>query len=675
MTGKISPIILLTAFSMTAVFASTGCGSKKKSDRDARREQIRNNAESKRKELKNIEGEYFGLIQQDSSAGQSVTLKIEIKDIPSAEDGEVDPVMIPTLSGYLRFNYGGTNTGSEEEYIGFGITNGEYNQKTEKLNLVVENDEFKKVVLDLSKQANELEGTWTAPSLSESGDLSLSKSKNSGGSALLGDYPLHELRGEYGGYLVWNADDKFQYAKITLNTALIPPDNFKLSATTRLYFGDWSSAEYLTYSFNQVEFNPITGQVTIRDDGAEISFTGTLSNGEINGEWFTNYSGKMGAANFVRNDFEIEVPDDLDLASPLHGTYYGKLSDTHPEANFPERILFSFVSGEDSSKPRGLSVTGKIRFYIGPYESTEFIEVPFSSVEFNFYTRKLVAKTTDGYNLTVKADVLSGKISGELLYDALGKVGNIDASKGSPSSGGEYVGGEYLGLLKWDGQNAYQYSNLTLITAYDADEGLKISATSKLIFGDWTSLEYLTYKYDNVSFNPTTGQIILKSENADVSFKGYLDDGEITGDWFSDYTGKLGTLIYNKGTPPTPDSSLDRFSAINGSYRGRLTNTNAGSNLPERFMVSFVTGRDPSQPNGIKITGNVRFYLGDFNSQEYVEMDLSEIRFNFFTRELVASTSGEETYTINGFIEPTGISGKLFHDALGEVADYEVEKQ
>ena len=42
----------------------------------------------------------------------------------------------------------------------------------------------------------------------------------------------------------------------------------------------------------------------------------------------------------------------------------------------------------------------------------------------------------------------------------------------------------------------------------------------------------------------------------------------------------------------------------------------------QSLFGSLVSGQDLSQPAGIRISGSIRFYLGDFGSIEYYEMPL-----------------------------------------------------
>ena len=55
---------------------------------------------------------------------------------------------------------------------------------------------------------------------------------------------------------------------------------------------------------------------------------------------------------------------------------------------------------------------------------------------------------------------------------------------------------------------------------------------------------------------------------------------------------------------------------------------------------------------------------------------MSSVRFNFFTRELIAVTEDSDVgvFTIAALVEPNTIVGKLSEDGLGEVANIEVNK-
>ncbi len=396
------------------------CTKNSLSERDERRSQLANAADIKRKELMLVAGNYQGLLTQSSGPNQSVYLKLEIKDIPTPVEGQVDPVMTPILTGYLRFNF--ATGGDASEYIGFAIQKAEFDPNREKLDLVLNHSDYKDLIISLERKDPALKGTWTAPAIAASGNVELHRSDDTGtGSA------IEQLRGEYGGTF-YREDNLYQFGHLTVQTSFQPPEGLKVSATVRLIFGNWDSSEYLTYRFDPVSFNPVSGQIVFKSPNLDVSFTGSWSQGEMVGEWFSSYTGKMGKFHLKKN--LTPAPNSTgSLFEALRGTYQGEVKNTNPQSNLPERALISFVTSQDLSQPSGIKITGNLRFYLGDFGSTEYVELPFTDIQYNFFTRKIVAKTAGDYKLTLKGDVKPKKISGILYSDALGEMADVEVQK------------------------------------------------------------------------------------------------------------------------------------------------------------------------------------------------------------------------------------------------------
>jgi len=396
-----------------------GCAKNSISDRDVRRSQLTNSAEIKRRELMIVAGGYQGLMSQSSGPSQSVFLKLEIKDIPTPVEGQVDPIMMPILTGYMRFNFAQGNDSSE--YIGFAIQKAEFDPNRDKLDLVLTHNDYKDIIVSLERKDSALKGTWTAPSIAASGNLELKKSDTAGpGTA-------EELRGEYGGTLS-REGSLYQFGHLTLQTSFQPPEGLKVSGTIRLIFGDWVSTEYLTYRFDQVQFNPVSGQIVFKNAESDVLLTGHWGQGEITGEWFSSYSGKMGKFRLKKNLTPSNDPSGT-LFEALRGTYQGTIKNTNPDSNLPEQVQISFVTSQDLTQPNGIKVTGNMRLYLGPFGSTEYVELPFTDIQHNFYTQKLVAKTAGEYKLTLKAELKLKTIQGSLFSDGLGEVADVEIKK------------------------------------------------------------------------------------------------------------------------------------------------------------------------------------------------------------------------------------------------------
>jgi len=410
-----------SACSLFLIILSTwlvGCGQTNLSDRDSKREQLKSSAEVKRRELKLVAGEYRGRLTQTSGVEQMVVLKLEIKDIPTAVEGQVDPVPTPVLTGFMRFYFGLNESASE--FIGFGVQKADFDPINGKLDLVVENSDYKQVILSLEKSGAALNGNWTAPGLSTSGSAQLNT--NTAPTASL------PIKGEYAGSFVREGESSYQFAHLTIATNVQPPEGLQVSATLRLICGDWNSTEYLTYRFDSVQFNPISGQIVFRSTPSEIILSGYWSNGQIVGDWSTTFTGRMGKVDLKRA-LSPETPSIGSLFKPLRGTYQGTLRNTHPQSNLPERVMASFVTSQDLTLPNGIRITGNLRFYFGAFGSNEYFELPFTDIQYNFYTRKLVAKTGGDYKMTFKGDVTLSGIVGNLFTDALGEVAAMEVAK------------------------------------------------------------------------------------------------------------------------------------------------------------------------------------------------------------------------------------------------------
>ncbi|MBY0371936.1 hypothetical protein K2X33_14720 [bacterium] len=148
------------------------------SERDIRREQFRMNAESKRQELSIVAGHYQGVLLQKANDGgfleQEVEVDIQIKDIPRQIDGDVDPILTPILTGYLKLLVG-SGVG---EFLGFGVEKAEYDPKRFQLDLVCKNLKSEQIILSLAVAADNLSGTWTSPEASVSGEAKFERQRN-----------------------------------------------------------------------------------------------------------------------------------------------------------------------------------------------------------------------------------------------------------------------------------------------------------------------------------------------------------------------------------------------------------------------------------------------------------------------------------------------------------------
>lgn len=233
------------------------------------------------------------------------------------------------------------------------------------------------------------------------------------------------IQGTYKALLTHENTTYVQFATITLRT-VNTGSNLKISANVRMLFGDWNSNEFLTYDFQDVPMNILTRQISVRSDTADVSFIGTLKNGEISGDWHASSVGRVG--KFIASKTTIPtIPNGSELVRTVTGHYLGSLKNTNPNSNLPERVTVSLVTTQDTSSPgSNLKITGNMRFYLGDFGTSEYVESKLSSVEYNFYNRYLTAKTEE-FGITFKGLIaIDGRLQADVYADGLGKVGVID---------------------------------------------------------------------------------------------------------------------------------------------------------------------------------------------------------------------------------------------------------
>lgn len=234
-----------------------------------------------------------------------------------------------------------------------------------------------------------------------------------------------DVRGLYNAVLLHEGTDFYQYAKITLRTVNIS-GQLKVSANVKVLFGEWDSNEYLTYEYPEVPLNLLTRELSIRHDENDVTMTGILRSGTIDGDWFSTQVGRVGTFHAQKTGLPPKPAGGV-LVKTLSGYYRGALTNTNPQSNLPERVTMSFVTTQDTN-PDGspsIRISGTTRFYLGQFDSFEFVETPFTNIQFNFYTRYITAKTQD-YGLTFKGTMTpDGHFDGVVLSDSLGQVGTV----------------------------------------------------------------------------------------------------------------------------------------------------------------------------------------------------------------------------------------------------------
>jgi hypothetical protein len=236
------------------------------------------------------------------------------------------------------------------------------------------------------------------------------------------------IAGTYKAILYHEGTKYYQFANILLRTIQLGNGQLKISANVRMFLGDWSSSEFLTYEYDECPMNPLTRQLSIKDAKNNINLVGVMKSGSLQGEWFSSVGGKVGKFSAIK-DTEPKPPTDGILVKSLTGHYKGSIENTNPETSLPENMTMSIVTTQDTSGPEPvIKMSGSARLYLFGFGS-EYFETKLTDIQFNFFNRSLSVKTVD-YGLTIKGTVSQdGNFKGTVFTDQFGESGKADLKK------------------------------------------------------------------------------------------------------------------------------------------------------------------------------------------------------------------------------------------------------
>lgn len=147
------------------------CSQTKLSDRDRELQDRQRSIDLKKGEMTPIAGEYWGELTGADGYQQNVKLFLEVREVPEG-DGKTDAILVPKLLGTLRFYFGEDDP---NERIDCVIKSSEYIKASERLALVIENPQFKEMVVTGAADGTQVSGVWNAASVGSSGTIKLIK--------------------------------------------------------------------------------------------------------------------------------------------------------------------------------------------------------------------------------------------------------------------------------------------------------------------------------------------------------------------------------------------------------------------------------------------------------------------------------------------------------------------
>jgi len=280
--------ILLSILLLFFIGLSCSCGKPSKSNRDVKRDELRNTAENKRKELQPVVGRYQGSLDLPGNHAQGVSLNLVVRDVPTTVEGQVDPVMTPTLGGDFRFDYG--NGKVLVEYVTFGIDKGDFEPKGSKISLAASSATYKDLVLQLTKTDDQLSGTWTIEKYG-SGAIALHRA---------GEVPegfvTEPLKATYRGKLTSNMSlpEDIEVNFVT-SQDVSQPEGIKVSGNLRMYYDGFTGTEWQDYRFDTIEPNYFLRTINAKSNKDGLTLKLKIDGKKLSGTIEMNTLGQIGS--------------------------------------------------------------------------------------------------------------------------------------------------------------------------------------------------------------------------------------------------------------------------------------------------------------------------------------------------------------------------------------------
>ena len=436
----------------------------------------------------------------------------------------------------------------------------------------------------------------------------------------------------FGSYIGYVHHDKLkvdQIAKLDFLVTRKSSSQISLNAILTLQFGTFDSGEYLSYHFDHVGYNILTGVLTFEQpDQNVILIVDRFGNGEIKGQLSSIFNGHVGS--IVLRQVPLSAPANP-LMPPLGGLYRGTCDDL----KYPVTMELNAIRHTDDTSQMG-NPFGPYRVVGTLAESDPSVCLDFDDIDsqktcvisdlnvgsYNYFTGDLVLvgdhrslqchMLRDG-SIDCNACRFQREPSGPAVL-GLSPYRAKPFFRSTPTAmsrgdSSESIEGEYLGYLHHERLDKFQRARITIRTYRtllpDGTSELKMASSANLYFGDFHSPNLISYRFETIPFpSPifaTQFVLIRPSTDVDAALSvTYMKDGVIRGEWFSILFGRVGTFeLRKKGLPEIP---VDKpvFEDFSGLY-----------SAPEwQVSLSVSLGRTPINSNNpfdpLKIGGYLR---------------------------------------------------------------------
>ncbi len=452
--------------------------------------------------------------------------------------------------------------------------------------------------------------------------------------------------GRYLGVLKHSQIGNDQLAKIDFIASRQNGSELKLVALLTLYFGGYESTEYITYHFDTVTYNLLTGSLVFDQADQEVTLVvNRFGGGQFEGKLRSVSAGDVGTLSMAKQN---SVTPSKPLVQPLWGEYRGICDgigtviqiQTQRSSNDSSRMGDPFGTYEISAQlaeinpaaclsPSNLCVTrtynsGSYNFFKGKLELIGIARELECTVDTNDLScGECRFKRTSNENAPFASQTFPIQVP---AFSEQQQAPSDQPVATSPAT----LSGNYQGYLFHERLGKYQAVSLNIATyqghSSDGTQSLFISAVSSMFFGGFDSKEYITHRFNEHAYPLLTSQIVLERINGDVDAiieLTQLGNGRARGIWYSLLFGRVGTFeLSNTGVLPKLPNDAIMMDKIGGSYKG------GGWNLDLQVIRESTPLNTVNPFYPLNFKGAFRFQDGLGNTR------ISHGSFDFYTGKL-----------------------------------------
>lgn len=452
--------------------------------------------------------------------------------------------------------------------------------------------------------------------------------------------------GSYVGVMQHAKVDKDQFAKLDLIFSRNEGSQFEIKGILSFYFGDFGSKEYVTYHFDKVGYNLVTGSLVFDQEDQDITLVTTkFGDGKLVANVRSAIAGHVGTIILEKNGVANLRRD---FIRSVTGQYRGQC-----EGDETSLQLMTYKTTKDTLRlgnPFGsYNMTGQVGDHV-TFSGDQNRQIPLTadliySGSYDFYQGKLTLFgrrlaydcSVDGTVLDCGSCIFTKDIDDSDRGDNVKPLSstNLMASNATGNgsafpAGSLSINGEYKGYLHHERLDQYQAASLNIVTFQNQSESetqsLQMSVGAKLFFGDHNSQEVLPYRFDRRNFNILSKVFVFERMIDDVDAVlqiTELNDQVAKGVWYSILFGRVGTFEVRRGTLPFLPEGAKTFKAVSGDYESPTFQLRVSS----RLDASPINTENPFYP---QIFGGRFWYKSGIASQ----IKITDGSYDFYTGKI-----------------------------------------